>query len=77
MKNPGFGMGKRGLLGGAGKGDKSRVTNTKEFDKNFSEIDFGRGPGVPATRLVGKTTKRYGTPAVTPFERSAHISIAK
>lgn len=70
-------MGKRNLLGGAGKGDKSRVTNTKEFDKNFSEIDFGRGPGVACPRCVGKTVTRYGIPAVKPFERSAHISIAK
>lgn len=62
---------------GPGKGDKSRVENTKAYDENFDGIDFGRGPGVAPTRSTGKTTKRYGNPAVKPFRTGPHISIGK
>lgn len=76
MKNPNFGRGQRNLLG-PGKGDKSRVDDVKAYDANFDQIDFGRGPGVPPSRVTGKTTKHYGPAAPKAFRRGPHISIGK
>jgi hypothetical protein len=54
---------------GIGKGDKSRVSNEKEYQANLAEISFS---GIPASQDTnfeqrgGKSVRVYGVRAVVP-----------
>lgn len=53
---------RRDLLGNAGKGDKSRVTNHKAFLANLAEVKLtGKVEGLE--RKGAKLVKIYGKPA--------------
>jgi len=63
------GRGNRGLLGNNGKGDKSRVTDTKTYAANISEIPLaGLKPGE-------RFRKVYGAESVRPSRTGPHIKI--
>lgn len=72
MMSPGFGQGKRVLdhgQHGAGKGDKSRVSDAKAYHENLSAIALmGLQPGE-------RYTKVYGTAAIKPENTGPHIRV--
>lgn len=43
----------------AGKGDKPRPINKKQFDENFDDIEWKKGSTKQETKKRGKTTYKY------------------